>query len=501
MNLQDALCRFISTQLSRVEPFLEDLQEKMVAKPRLCSAYTPPLYLQAEREHPRSRYALQAVASQPIATWYTDRVDDPGAVASAVLDACCKANDVPVFVVYGLPHKDCDAGLSSAGSNQNDDDYADFVSRLASLVSTRQVIYVIEPDALALLAQDAASCAWTFNYFANLVRAVELLTCSNPNARVYIDVGHWVLSNVSMVLPLVANLTKRGRGHVMGIAINTSNFRTTSELTQLCHAFVDAGTAQYGYNWTCVFDTARNYRGPAPDGEWCNPSTAAIGVPPTDQTGIRAVDYFLWLKPPGESDGECADENAFSLPRSPDAGQYFDLAFSLMFDQGYLTDRGSKSTKSTSVTAGLRGKYAKINKYTMPPTPPPSLSSSPLFPPRTSLYASLVPPVIVLPNTPPNGWGYSTTTAPPAALPRDTSSILSMAVAGSIMFLSSTILFVGCLFRQRAQRTRPTTRRLDHKAEYAAVAQVETQVWREPKGDSGVDDVDWPAGIPLPTVS
>ncbi|KAH9106262.1 hypothetical protein LEN26_014601 [Aphanomyces euteiches] len=495
----------------------------MVAKPRLCSAYTPPLYLDAEREHPRSRYALQAVASQPIATWYTDRVDDPGAVASAVLDACCKANDVPVFVVYGLPHKDCDAGLSSAGSNQNDDDYATFVSRLASLVSTRQVIYVIEPDALALLAQDAASCAWTFNYFDNLVRAVELLTCSNPNARVYIDVGHWGLTNVSTVLPLVANLTKLGRGHVMGIAINTSNFRTTSELTQLCHAFVDAGTAQYGtsghdgallpvklmnfqgYNWTCVFDTARNYRGPAPDDEWCNPSTAAIGVPPTDQTGIRAVDYFLWLKPPGESDGECADENAFSLPQSPDAGQYFDLAFSLMFDQGYLTDRGSKSTNSSStsgVNAGLRGKYAKINKYTIPPTPRPSMSSPPpLFPPRTSLYASLVPPVIVLPNTPPSGWGYATTTAPPAALPSDTSSILSMAVAGSIMFLSSAILFVGCLFRQRAQPTRRTTRRLDHKAEYAAVAQVERQIWRQPKGDSDVDDVDWPAGIPLPTVS
>jgi cellulose 1,4-beta-cellobiosidase len=38
-------------------------------------------------------------------------------------------------------------------------------------------------------------------------------------------------------------------------------------------------------------------------GGWCNQSGAGIGVRPTASTGIGGVDAFVWVKPPGESDG------------------------------------------------------------------------------------------------------------------------------------------------------------------------------------------------------
>jgi cellulose 1,4-beta-cellobiosidase len=38
-------------------------------------------------------------------------------------------------------------------------------------------------------------------------------------------------------------------------------------------------------------------------GGWCNQSGAGIGARPTASTGIAGVDAFVWVKPPGESDG------------------------------------------------------------------------------------------------------------------------------------------------------------------------------------------------------
>ncbi len=60
-----------------------------------------------------------------------------------------------------------------------------------------------------------------------------------------------------------------------------------------------------------VIDTSRNGRGPwqppaYPDPQdWCNPPDRGLGLAPTLDTGIALVDAFLWVKIPGESDGEC----------------------------------------------------------------------------------------------------------------------------------------------------------------------------------------------------
>ena len=38
---------------------------------------------------------------------------------------------------------------------------------------------------------------------------------------------------------------------------------------------------------------------------WCNPPGRALGSPPTARHGDPLIDAYLWIKKPGESDGEC----------------------------------------------------------------------------------------------------------------------------------------------------------------------------------------------------
>ena len=62
-----------------------------------------------------------------------------------------------------------------------------------------------------------------------------------------------------------------------------------------------------------VIDTSRNGQGPwdpssynFPDAQdWCNPPDRGLGLTPTADTGNALIDAYLWVKIPGESDGEC----------------------------------------------------------------------------------------------------------------------------------------------------------------------------------------------------
>src|SRR5205085_4301947 len=38
---------------------------------------------------------------------------------------------------------------------------------------------------------------------------------------------------------------------------------------------------------------------------WCNPPGAGNGLRPTANTGSTLLDAYLWVKIPGESDGQC----------------------------------------------------------------------------------------------------------------------------------------------------------------------------------------------------
>jgi endoglucanase len=62
-----------------------------------------------------------------------------------------------------------------------------------------------------------------------------------------------------------------------------------------------------------VIDTSRNGQGPwspttsHPDAQdWCNPPDRGLGLRPTADTDNALIDAYLWVKIPGESDGECS---------------------------------------------------------------------------------------------------------------------------------------------------------------------------------------------------
>ena len=196
--------------------------------------------------------------------------------------------------------------------------------------------------------------------FAMLNYAVDKLK-ENPGTRVYLDGTHsgWLGAGDSadrLILAGVANAD--------GFFMNVSNYRVNQHLEKYgtwvakCIAFAsnpaswglghsewcasqysspygsvdpnDFSTWVYTDQWYTnnvesqtwwysesllkhfVIDTSRNGQGPwtpavsYPDPQdWCNPPGRGLGVLPTANTGLALLDAYLWLKLPGESDGEC----------------------------------------------------------------------------------------------------------------------------------------------------------------------------------------------------
>src|SRR5580692_11948254 len=91
------------------------------------------------------------------------------------------------------------------------------------------------------------------------------------------------------------------------ISLNVSNYKSTSsEITYGKEISKLLGGKHF------VIDTSRNGNGPPKCDEgaddetcWCNPPGRALGSPPTASTADPLIDAYLWLKKPGESDGQC----------------------------------------------------------------------------------------------------------------------------------------------------------------------------------------------------
>ena len=84
-------------------------------------------------------------------------------------------------------------------------------------------------------------------------------------------------------------------------------------------------------------------------GDWCNQNGAGIGERPR-AVGTGGIDAYVWVKPPGESDGDSHDQmcdpnyggNAQNgnnptnaLPGAPRAGQWFSAEFRMLLQNAY----------------------------------------------------------------------------------------------------------------------------------------------------------------------
>jgi endoglucanase len=208
------------------------------------------------------------------------------------------------MIAYNIPNRDC--GQYSAGGVQGPKEYEKWIDDLSKGLGGGLSAIVLEPDALGLL-EDCLSEADQEKRFALIDSAVKKLR-ARPGTAVYIDAGNanWIAAE-----EMAKRLEKAGVRDANGFALNVSNYVETDRTVEYGKRISEALGGKVGF----VVDTSRNGRGAAPGKAWCNPEGRGLGKAPTAETGDPLVHAYLWLKRPGESDGECNG--------GPKAGSWF----------------------------------------------------------------------------------------------------------------------------------------------------------------------------------
>lgn len=243
-----------------------------------------------QASRPDDAELLLLIAAQPTAKWFGDWNDDIAEDVATATTTITEAGALPVFVAYNIPNRDC--GGYSAGGAADAAAYLDWIEDFADAIGDRAAVVILEPDAAALV-----SCLSDEDReirFSLLSQAVTTFK-AKPAISVYIDAGNSTWFDAD---EMADSLAQAGIANADGFSLNVSNFYTTDEnlvYGETLSALVD--------DKHFIIDTARN--GLGSNGEWCNPSGRALGDNPSVDTGYDLIDALLWIKPPGESDGEC----------------------------------------------------------------------------------------------------------------------------------------------------------------------------------------------------
>lgn len=329
---------------------------------------------------------LQALADTPQVVWIT--WGTPAEAEEYVRNTVQRAQadgTVPVFAAYNVPGRDC--SLYSAGGAATGNAYRAWIDGFVDGLGQAEAIVIVEPDGLALLPSDCGQPD-PFDRIDLITYAAHAFL-ADTNASVYIDAGNSNWHNVGEIARRLVDADVAG---VDGFALNVSNFQFTTNSNQFgtwvskCIAYGTIKSPgdyhscpdQYGSwggvplspygNWSnnsanpelntssenaryaallgatqptthFVVDTSRNALGPwkgtrthrasESDTEaWCNPPNRGAGARPTAATGVALVDAYLWVKIPGESDGECyrwtsGPKDPVRRIRDPNSGAWF----------------------------------------------------------------------------------------------------------------------------------------------------------------------------------
>jgi endoglucanase len=240
---------------------------------------------------------LSPITEQPQARWlngFADLKELPGYLAAAR-----RQRAIPVVVAYFIPNRGC-SGFSEGAPNADTgvaqprpDSYAAWISTLVRQLGPTHTVVVLEPDAVAADCFDPERAA-------ALAAAVGALVAAGHH--VYLDAGHpnWVKSG-----PMAQRLLQAGVAAAEGVALNVSNRYPTEQTARFGEELSDLiGGRDY------VIDTSRNgFAGggdPASADDWCNRPDQALGaqrIGSPDPQRWPHLAATLWLKPPGESDG------------------------------------------------------------------------------------------------------------------------------------------------------------------------------------------------------
>lgn len=259
-----------------------------------------PAARQAQRWREEGRTAdaalMERIAGRPVASWPPGETD-PAAEVGEVTRAAATDGLPAVLVAYNIPHRDC--GQYSQGGAASAAAYRRWIGSFAEAIGDAEAIVILEPDAVPHVADGCTAPVHVAERYRLLSEAVARLK-RQPGTRVYLDAGNpsWIADPAELADPL----RRSGISRADGFALNVSNFQTLADSADYGHRLSELlGGAHF------VVDTSRNGNGPYQDGHeaWCNPPGRALGTPPTTATADPLTDAYLWIKRPGESDGEC----------------------------------------------------------------------------------------------------------------------------------------------------------------------------------------------------
>ncbi|MGX1881335.1 glycoside hydrolase family 6 protein [Streptomyces sp. NPDC055287] len=239
---------------------------------------------------------LRRISERPVADWPAG--NDPAPDIRNAVRGAAKDGRTLVLVAYNIPHRDC--GQHSAGGAADADTYRRWIGSFADSIGSAPAIVILEPDAVSHIVDGCTPAEEHDERTGLLSEAVDRLK-QQPKTKVYLDAGNpaWIDDPGKLVEPL----ERAGVDRADGISLNVSNFHRDDAVK----SFGAQLSALLG-GTHFVIDSSRNGNGPLSGGRsdaWCNPTGRALGTPPSDRTGDPLLDAYLWIKRPGDSDGEC----------------------------------------------------------------------------------------------------------------------------------------------------------------------------------------------------
>jgi endoglucanase len=242
-------------------------------------------------DRPADAAQLEKIARNSQAVWMDGKIADVFTAVNNAVTAAAAVGTAPVLVAYNIPQRDC-GGLSAGGTAANG--YKGWIAAFANGLAGRKAVVILEPDALTqmdcLSSPDQATRIDLIQYALAALKA-------QANVAVYLDGGN---SSWKSARDQANRLIRANIAGADGFALNVSNFQLTSNSVAYGKAVSDLIGGKH-----FVVDTGRNGAGPTADNQWCNPDGRALGTPNTTVTGDPRADAYLWIKPPGESDGSC----------------------------------------------------------------------------------------------------------------------------------------------------------------------------------------------------
>ncbi len=237
------------------------------------------------------RQAFEFLAQNPVCHWLGQWNADLMQDVRPMLMEADAVGEIPVFVLYRLQVRE-----ETKHQKPNLIDlmnYKHWIRSLVQAIAHYKCIVILEPNALSMLG-DTMPQEIQDTYYEALRFAIANLRLA-PHVRIYVDAGHssWVPAH-----EMAIRLARVGIDFAHGFALNVSNFIQLDEIYEYGQSISGLlGEKPF------VIDTSRNGLGNREVKTWCNPSGVGLGRLPTLRTQLKGVDAFLWVKPPGESDG------------------------------------------------------------------------------------------------------------------------------------------------------------------------------------------------------